>query len=431
MTGVAMDHLRRPSGNRITPRIAVPEAAERDRTGSAAESLQRSAEVPKQASSELRSYAFAWHGRVYAFGGAWFAFRRPERKAIRKALENSGATHWTKVPGDGAIHIGAFRLPGERGRIRCAVEAARIHLGSDFIAAFELGSASLPKAWWVVAIADNAVLLDSVFEDLQSAQSAYQEMFVPGRSFSVQAAPEDFSPNASQETPLQDFLDLSDLAIRRIAPRKLPALVAVAALMLLTAGLAAASLRNESQPPPAAGPDPVIPEYPTVTDPRAFGLNCEAAIAEALLAGPAGWQLESASCADGQSVLGFQGGPSRAFQDLYRDATIAVASGHATASVAVDSPVRALLPGELGITSREDLEKRLSSFGNAPRFELVHAADEAAPFDSYRFELASREPMPALIQTIADMPNAEWTEVRFAPGQLQWHVVGLIHVRPE
>ena len=431
MTGGAMAHNRPPSGNRIPPRFTAPEAAEGDQTVSAAESRQRSAEVPRQASSEPRSYAFAWHGRVYAFGGAWFAFRRPERKAIRKALENSGATHWTKVPGDGATHIGAFRLPGERGRIRCAVEAARIHLGSDFIAAFELSSASLPRAWWVVAVADNAVLLDRVFEDLQAARSAYQEMFVPGRSFSVQAAPGDFSPNASQETPLEDFLDLSDRAIRRIAPRRLPALLAVAAMMLLTGGLAAASLRSESQPPPAAGPDPVIPEYPTVTDPRAFGLSCEAAIAEALLAGPAGWQLESASCANGLSVLGFLGGPSQALQDLYRDAAIAESGGHATASVTLDSPVRALLPGELGIASREDLGKRLSSFGNAPRFDLVHAAHEAAPFDSYRFELASREPMPALIQSIAGMPNVEWTEVRFAPDQLQWHVVGLIHVRPE
>ena len=431
MTSGAMAHLRRPSGNRIPPRIAAPEAAEGDQTGSAAESRQRQAEAPRQASSEPWSYAFAWHGRVYAFGGAWFAFRRPERKAIRKALENSGATHWTKIPGDGATHIGAFRLPGERGRIRCAVEAARIHLGSDFIAAFELSSASLPRAWWVVAVADNAVLLDSVLEDLQAAQSAYQEMFVPGRSFSVQVAPGDFSPNAFQETPLEDFLDLSDLAIRRIAPRKLPALMAVAGMMLLTGGLAAAGLRNESQPPPPAGPDPVTPGYPTVTDPGAFGLSCEAAIAEALLAGPAGWQLESASCADGRSVLGFQGGPSRALQDLYRDAAVAEASGHATASVALNSPVRTLLPGELGVASREDLGKRLSSFGNAPRFELVHAAHEAAPFDSYRFELASREPMPALIQTIAGIPNAEWTEVRFAPDQLQWHVVGLIHVRPE
>ncbi len=382
------------------------------------------------APSMVRSHAFAWRGRVYAFGGAWFAFRHPDRNAIRNSLRGAHATHWARLPGDDATHVGAFRLPDERGRIHCAVEAARTFLGGDFVGAFEIGSASLPKGWWIVAVADDAVLLDRVYTDLRTAQNTYRSLFVPGRKFDTQIAPREIASSDAREVPLDEFLELSDLPLRRIGARgsTLLRVATAATLVLLGTVLAASHLKDSAESETGTGPETLQPTYPQFADPAAFGLACERAIADALAAELDGWKLASASCTDGEAQLSFLGGQSGMLRHQYRNVTVWEAERRASVSVALETPRRNLLPQQLDTATTEDLADRLSVLGIEPRMELVHVGTESAPFDSYRFQVSSTETMPILIGALSNIQNAEWTMVRFAPDQLQWLILGMIHV---
>ena len=212
------------------------------------------------------------------------------------------------MPGFGTAHVGAYRLQGERGKILCAAEAARTHFGDDFIGAFELGSASLHKAWWVVAVADDAVLLDSVFNDLRAAQAAYRALTVPGRKFSAQIAPQGFLPEATQEVTLDEFLEVTDLEVKRFATRHIPRVLAAMAVALAGGAIAAMQLPGGAEPAPAADTTPNSPTYPTFTDPAALGLACETAVAKALFAMSGGWALASALCVEDVAQLVFTGG---------------------------------------------------------------------------------------------------------------------------
>ena len=194
MSGMPIAEQHGRSGTRTLPQVAAP-ATGKDTAGSPVPNPRAAGtRFALAAVAQQRSYAFAWQGRVYAFGGTWFAFQNPNRRVIREALKRASATHWTQMPCHNATHVGAFRLPGERGRILSAVEAAQARFGSDFIGAFELGCDSLSRAWWVVAVADGAVLFDSVFDDLEDARAAYRGLLVPEREFGVQVAPREFAP---------------------------------------------------------------------------------------------------------------------------------------------------------------------------------------------------------------------------------------------
>ena len=387
---------------------------------------------PAAAPSMSCSRAFSWRGRTYAFGGAWFAFRHPDRSAVRESLQSANATHWARLPGDDATHVGAFRLPDERGRIYCAVEAARTFFGGDFVGAFELGSTSLPKAWWIVAVADDAVLLDRVFADRQDARNAYRSLFVPGRRFDTQVAPREIATNEVREVPLDEFLELADLPLRRKRALGTSLLqVSVAAtLVLLGTALAASQLKGSAEPAIGASHETHQPIYPQFTEPAALGLACERAVAGALAAELDGWTLDSASCTNGEAKLAFSGGRSSVLRHMYRNAEVWEAERRAEAYVALTTPRQELLPHQLGAATAEDLANGLSVFGTTPRMVLVHMGTERAPFDSYQFEFHAAETMPVLIGAFASFQNAEWTEVRFASRQLQWRIVGMLHVDP-
>ncbi len=418
-------------GTRTPPQVSTPEA-DGDAAGSPFPNPRASeARAPLAAPAQPRSYAFAWQERVYAFGGTWFAFPNPNRRMIREALEHASATHWTRLLGDSTTHVGAFRLPDERGRILAAVEAARAHFGSDFIGAFELGCDSLSRAWWVVAVADGAVLFDSVFDDLQDAQAAYRGSFIPGREFGVHVAPRGFAPDAVREAALDEFLDLADSTLRRNAPRRMPSLVAAAAFLILGAAFAATQLTSGAGPAPAANREPFAPRYPQFEDPEVFGVACETAVAMALVTEADGWQLDSARCVAGNAQLDFGGGRNDAIRRTYPNASVSEAQRQASVSLPLQAPRRVLRAQDLDAATADDLARVLSVFGSVPRFERIGYGEDGAHFESYRFEFRTKAAMPVLLGAFSDIRNAEWTEVRFAPSELQWHVTGVIHVHAE
>ena len=353
--------------------------------------------------------AFAWRQQVYAFGGTWFTFRRTDRRTAREVLDSVGATHAVRLAGADAAHLGAFRLPGERGRILCAVEAARIHFGDDFAGVFELAAPSLPKGWWVVAVVEDAVLLDVVCADLDSARAAWRGLFVPGREFSTRVAPPGFAGETGPPVPLDEFLDLADRPLGRRSPRGLPVAAGLAGLCLLAGALllargGAGVASTESATPPA---------LPDITDPLAFARQCERQVAAALLAPATGRALVAAACDGGAARLVLAG--------------TATSPGTTTVDIPLALPRRQLSAAELA-SGHAGLAERLTAFGPAPVLELVHAASETAPWDSYRFQLPLQRSLPALLHALADLPNVEWTELRFTPRTLNWHVVGEIHV---
>ena len=419
------------AGTRTPPRVTAPAMAAAS-TGMPLPSADVDTTLaPLAARAQPQSYAFTWQGRVYAFGGTWFAFCNPNRRTVREAIEHSSASHWVRMPGDNTTLVGAFRLRGERGRILTAVEAARAHFGSDFIGAFELGCDSLRSAWWVVAVADGAVLFDGVFDDLQTAQAAYQDLFIPGREFGVQVAPAGFAHDAVREATLDEFLDLADLVLRRNAPRRIPSLLAVITFVTLAGAFAAMQLTSGAGPAPAANQEPFAPRYPQFDDPATFGTACETVIARALVSEANGWQLDSALCAAGEAQLIFRGGRGGEIQRTYPNAAVSEAQGRASVSLPLHTRLRALQARDLDAASTDDLANVLSVFGSVPRFERLRFGEKGEPFESYRFEFRASTAMPILIGAFLDIQNAEWTEVRFAPGQLQWHITGRIHVQAE
>ncbi len=401
----------------VSARAPLPHTPPESRSGGAGE-------------SHGRSRALVWRGRTYAFGGAWLTFRRPERRVLRSALRNAGATHWAKMPGNGATHVGAFRLQGERGSIACAVDAARVYFGNDFAGAFEISTDSLPRAWWVVAVADEAVLLDTVFEDLDEAKAAFRDLSVPGREFTTRIAPPGFGSDGSREAGLDEFLELADLAVRPIGHRRISALAAVALLCAGAGGLAAAQWRIDAEPAQAASAEAQLPQLPLVAELRPLGVACEAAVASALDRHVAGWKLDSASCDGSAAQLVFAGSGGDAIRSRYPGVYLAEGDDRAIAGIALDAPLRALAPPDLDVAGPERLVEILDLLGRASPPRRSHLATELHPYDSYRFQLRSRETMPTLLQAFSGMPNLEWTGVGFDAAALQWSVEGRLHVSP-
>ena len=190
-------------------------------------------------------------------------------------------------------------------------------------------------------------------------------------------------------------------------------------------------LTSGAGPAPAANPQPFAPHYPQFDDPATFAIACETVIARALVTKVSGWQLDSALCAAGEAQLDFRGGQGDGIQRAYPNAAVSEAQGRASVSLPLQTRLRALQVQDLDSASTEDLVDVLSIFGSVPRFEPLRFAEKGTPFESYRFEFRANSAMPILIGAFSDIRNAEWTEVRFAPGQLQWHITGRIHVQAE
>ena len=164
---------------------------------------------------------------------------------------------------------------------------------------------------------------------------------------------------------------------------------------------------------------------------RRSGSPCEAAVATALVTDADAWQLDSARCAAGEIQLAFAGGRDDAIRRSYPNAAVSEAQGYASVSLPLHAPRRVLRAQDLDAASADDLASVLSVFGSVPSVDRIEYGENGMPYETYRFEFHANLSIPILIEAFSGIQNAEWTEVRFAPSELQWHIKGRIHVRAE
>ena len=394
---------------------------------------QPAAAVPDSAHSP-HSFAFEWDGRVYAFGARWYAFHRADRRSVREAVLSSGATHLARIDGGEQTQVATYRLPQERSRMFAAAEAVRIEFGSDFIGVFELAAESLPEAWWLIAVFDDIVLADRVLDNLEDVRTAYAELVVPGRQFGSSRLPSGFEDSsASPSASLADFLELSDLPLRRADSRG-RALTMVAAAAAATGFVAAAAHGILAAPdsPAQSSAVSLTPARPMVVDPLSFALDCEAAVASAYFAELPGWRLRTANCRARGAALQFEGedGPERAaLAATYPAAHFDASGAGAIADVPIRAPISAAEPKDAA-SALEILRSGLSLLDPNHFLGLESAASAEGPYDVYRFELTTGEPAPVWLQAIGHVSGSEISTIAFAAKELRWRVEGRLHVTP-
>ena len=382
------------------------------------------------------SYVFEWDGRQYAFGGRWMVFRRHDRRAESKAMRESGATHWIRVPAGADVQVSMYCLSQESGRIYAAAEAVRSRFGSDFAGVFDFQTASIPKGYWVIAISDEFVLCDLILTCVEAAKAAYKKVLAPGRHFSAVSVPQGFADNDGGHTPLSDFLDLSEYRLRRTRslPKVLTVGIVAAATFAGTAALAYDLLNNPDQ----ASVESVTPQveavHTEITPIPEFVRVCELAVANGLQAGLQGWSLASAACRRDATTLQFQREPGsdiEALSHAFATADIRHSGSQSNAILPLRVDRISLQNPQSSSTGMRMLRQRLTLLDKNFRVDAGYMSATTTARETFSYELRTLAPAPIWLRALSEIYGAEISSIDFIPREFSWHIKGLLHVRPD
>ncbi len=373
--------------------------------------------------ADLSSLALGWDGRVYAFGGRWSAYRRTGRRQRAKVLRDSDASHWLQIDAGGTTQIALYALPEERGRVYAAVEAARSRFGGDFMGVFEIRSPSIAEGYWLVALSDDVVLADAVYDSAEAAREACGRLQAPGRRFGTVRMPDGFSEASAESCGLDEFLDLARgrLACVPSSRRSFAAAAAMTVATLASATVAHALLGQINPKPPPE--EEAIEEPLRVVPPEPFAGACEKAAAAGLYAAAGGWSLSAASCASGLATLAFHGEPGgqeEALRSVYPQAYVREGSHEATVSV----------PLAVGDEKAGELwrQKEASRWlqGRLRLLDASHVAwRESGTVQGFRFR--TQAPLDRWLAVLGSARGLEVTRLTLHPEHLVWEVEGRLH----
>lgn len=373
--------------------------------------------------ADLGSLALGWDGRTYAFGGHWSAYRQAGRRQRARVLRRSGASHWLQIDAGGTTQIALYDLPEERGRLYAAVEAARSRFGGDFMGVFDIRSPSISEGYWLVALSDDVVLADTLYSSIEAAREACGRLQAPGRRFGTVRLPVGFSDTPAESCGLDEFLDLSQGKLTRMASsrRSFAAAAAITVATLVSATVAHALLGQIHTKPPSEKES--LEEPLRVVPPEPFAGACEKVAAEGLYTAAGGWALSTASCAPGLATLAFRSGPGgqeEALLSAYPEAYVREGSHEATVSVPL--AVGDEEAGELWDPNKAGrwLQRRMHLL------DAGHVAwRESGTAQGFRFR--TQMPLNRWLAVLGNYRGLEVTRLTLHPEELVWEVEGRLH----
>lgn len=369
----------------------------------------------------IGSRALELDGRTFAFGGRWRVYRQAGRRQRSEALRGAGASHWLRVEAGGTTQIALFTLAEERGRMFAATEAVRCRFGGDFMGVFEIRTDSIDDGYWLVALSDDVVLADTLFDSTEAAKEACGRLLAPGRRFGTVRMPEGFSDSTTETCSIGDFLDLSRVPLARVpSPRRSLAAAAMVTLATLASATVAHALLGQERK--LSEPETPTVEVLRIAPPEPFTSICEETVASGLYAAAADWSLASASCYPGFATLAFRhesGGQEEALRQVYPGLSIGAEGRDATAHVPL--PISDEEAGDLWNSSkaRKWLRHRLRLLDRG------HLMWQDSSGQGFRFR--TQLPLDQWLAVFKDSQGLEITRLALLPDSLVWEVEGRLH----